>query len=255
MQNYKEKLNEFIQWAQIVSDESIDFLELKFETIFDPSTSNSLDDLVSWYYKLVSDCDMKVTNIPLQDCVDWEFDPVKGEFKHRSNGFFKVQGIRVTGTTQREVSSGWDQPMLTQVGYDGGILGLLRKRINGIPHYLIEAKQEPGNYNIVQISTTLQATYSNIEKYHLGRAPHYAEYFLKPEEFNCKIIFDQWTSEDGGRLFNKRNRSMLIEIPEEIELELRSSSFKWVTLYNLKKLIREHNAIVAPHVRGILSGV
>ena len=34
---------------------------------------------------------------------------------------------------------------LTQIGFDDGLSGLLRQRINGIPHYLIEAKAEPEN--------------------------------------------------------------------------------------------------------------
>ena len=29
--------------------------------------------------------------------------------------------------------------------------GLIRKRFHGVPHYLVEAKEEPGNYNVVQI--------------------------------------------------------------------------------------------------------
>ena len=41
---------------------------------------------------------------------------------------------------------------IKQTGWDGGILGILRKRFDGVPHYLVEAKCEPGNPNMVQIS-------------------------------------------------------------------------------------------------------
>ena len=38
--------------------------------------------------------------------------------------------------------------MFTEPGYDGGILGLLKKNINNAPHYLVNAKFEPGNYKL-----------------------------------------------------------------------------------------------------------
>ena len=43
---------------------------------------------------------------------------------------------------------GWDKPILTEPNFDGGILGLLRKRINGVPLYLVNVKFEPGNYRL-----------------------------------------------------------------------------------------------------------
>ena len=53
-----------------------------------------------------------------------------------------------------------------QVGYKGGIIGLIRKKINGVPHYLIKAKFEPGNFGKIQFHLPLQATYSNLERAH-----------------------------------------------------------------------------------------
>ena len=132
---------------------------------------------------------------------------------------------------------------------------MLRKRFDGVPHYLVEGKEEPGNYNIIQISPTVQATFSNLKRAHKGNQTHYSDLFLNPEKHPVKVLFDQWTSEDGGRLFNKRNRSMLIEFDESVELALASKRFKWVSLHQLKTLISEENAIIAPHIRGILAGV
>ena len=62
---------------------------------------------------------------------------------------------------------------LIQIGFDGGLSGLLRRRINGIPHYLIEAKAEPGNLDKIQNSPALQATFSNLKKAHGGRKPKF----------------------------------------------------------------------------------
>ena len=37
----------------------------------------------------------------------------------------------------------WDQPFIKQIGYKGGIIGLVRALTDGVPHYLIDAKFEP----------------------------------------------------------------------------------------------------------------
>jgi oxidase EvaA len=253
--NYQERLNRYLECLNSLDFEIDCYSEMKFEVLEDFSNQGSIDELKDWYYNFVNSSNMKVEPIPLSECRDWIIDKENGSIVHTSGEFFRVEGYRITGSNSREVTSGWDQPFLTQQGFDGGILGIIRKRFDGIPHYLVEAKEEPGNYNIVQISPTVQATYSNLKRAHKGNKTPYSEYFLTPEKYPVKIIFDQWTSEDGGRLYNKRNRSMLIEHDEFVDLPLVSSRFKWVSLFQLKKLISDEVAIVAPHIRGILSGL
>jgi len=252
---YKERLEIYL--TNLVENNIIvdSFSEFKFEALEDFSLKGSEEELLDWYWKYVKSSSMKLEQIPLSECKEWSINKEKGCIEHSSGEFFRVEGYRITGTNSREVSTGWDQPFLTQEGCDGGILGLVRQRFKDVPHYLVEAKEEPGNYNIVQISPTVQATFSNLKRAHKGNQTHYSDLFLNPENHPVEVLLDQWTSEDGGRLFNKRNRSMLIEYEEGKELGLVSDRFKWVSLYQLKKLIREQNAMVAPHVRGILSGL
>ncbi|KOO16216.1 hypothetical protein AKJ18_04680 [Vibrio xuii] len=197
---------------------------------------------------------MSYSIIPLTECVGWALDQSTGSIKHQSGEFFVVNGIRVMNSSDREVIGGWDQPILTQVGYDGGILGLIRKRINGVPHYLVEAKSEPGNPNIVQISTSIQATYSNIKQAHGGSKTPFSELFLQPEANGARVVFERWMSEDGGRLLNKRNKSMIIECANFDDSNL-NSRYLWMTMHQLVYFVREHDAIVSPHIRGILSAV
>lgn len=250
---YLEKLEKYINYLTSLGLINDEFSEFKFESLKDFSIKGTEEELVKWYYDFVASSSMKLELIPLGECREWSVK--EGRIVHSSGEFFRVEGYRITGTKSREVDSGWDQPFLIQEGFDGGILGLVRQRFDGIPHYLIEAKEEPGNYNIVQISPTVQATFSNLKRAHKGRQTSYSGIFLNPEKHPVKVIFNQWTSEDGGRLFNKRNRSMLVEYDENTELELVSDRFKWVSLYQLKKLIKEQDAIVAPHIRGILAGL
>ena len=253
--NYQDNLNKFFEYLKQSGFAVNEYSEFKFESLFDFSLFGNKQELIDWYYSLVEMSTMKIEKIPLYECKQWTVDEKSGSICHSSGEFFRVEGYRISGTRSREVTSGWDQPFLTQEGYDGGILGLLRKRFDGVPHYLVEGKEEPGNYNVVQISPTVQATFSNLKRAHKGNQTHYSDLFLNPDKHPVKVLFDQWTSEDGGRLFNKRNRSMLIEYDENVHLPLASERFKWVSLHQLKTLISEENAIIAPHIRGILSGV
>jgi len=249
---YREQLIKYkINNNQYFSDINDVFVELSFEKLYSDDTAESLEKVIHWYQNEVNNCSMFVERIPLVDCKGWRLDEEQGSIVHQSGEFFRVDGIRVTDSTDREVSGGWEQPILTQIGYDGGILGLIRKRINDVPHYLVEAKAEPGNPNIVQISPTVQATFSNIKKAHGGKSTPFVQYFLNPFENNATVIFDRWMSEDGGRLFNKRNKSMIVEV-EEIEVPT-TTRYKWLTINQLMRLTRDVDAIVAPHIRGILS--
>ena len=115
---------------------------------------------------------------------------------------------------------------------------------------------EPGNYGKIQLSPTVQATFANIKKSHGGRKPHFLEFFENLSDGNdCfQTLFDAWLAEDGGRLYLKRNRGMLVEIPENYEIELPNENFIWLSLYQIKNLLEE-DAWINPHVRGILAHV
>lgn len=230
---------------------SDDFAEMTFEKLYRHDCMENTGSLIEWYARQVQACQMSVERIPLMQCKGWRLSDDGMSIVHHSGEFFRVDGIRVSNSRDREVSGGWEQPILTQVGYDGGILGLIRMRIDGVPHYLVEAKAEPGNPNIVQISTTVQATFSNIKQAHGGNRTNFVDYFINPESFDARVIFERWMSEDGGRLFNKRNKSMIVEVKA---LEVPASErYKWLTLNQLVNLTRATDAIVAPHIRGILA--
>ncbi|PPR34507.1 MAG: hypothetical protein CFH25_00739 [Alphaproteobacteria bacterium MarineAlpha6_Bin3] len=224
-------------------------LEIQFESLHDWSQKHNLTQVKNWFNKKRKKPLIKVKKIPLEDCKKWKFNKDKGFFFHESNEFFKVEGLRVQETRSREVDC-WDQPILTQVGYDGGILGILRKRFNGVPHYLIEAKCEPGNYKYVQLSPTLQATFSNLRRAHRGRKPRFSKYFnVKNNKY--KILFKSWLSEDGGRLNYKRNLGMLVEVPANHKISI-TKEYIWMSMWQIKECLK-FNSWINPHIRGIIS--
>ena len=227
-----------------------EILKLRNELSSNYKSLNSIKDIKSWYRNIIKKSKIKIKTIPLNKCNNWKIN-TKGQMIHTSGSFYKVEGIRVIKSFKREVNKGWDQPMFTEPGYDGGILGLLKKNINKSPHYLINAKFEPGNYKFIQLSPTVQATFSNIKRSHGGREVKYLKYFKHPKKNNCKVIFKQWVSEEGGRLKNKRNLGILVEHVGKSEVRI-GSDFKWITLNQIKELILE-NAIVNPHLRTLVS--
>jgi dTDP-4-dehydro-6-deoxy-alpha-D-glucopyranose 2,3-dehydratase len=248
---YRNNLNKYLGFTQELGvDKTFATfrLEAQFESLKDWCQTGNIESKKAWFQEQKARCTMKVESIPLTQCRGWTVDE---EVTHESGEFFKIEGLRVTLSSSREVKSGWDQPILTQIGYDGGLLGIIRKSINGIPHYLLEAKAEPGNYGLTLLSPTLQATFSNLKKAHGGSKPKFSEYFETPEQNNGEILFSQWMSEDGGRLHNKRNKGMIVQVPEDKDLEY-PDSFQWFSLWQIKELISE-DAWVNPHIRSIIS--
>ena len=253
---YQKELSEYLKSVKrfVRSDIYEDTLEASFEALNDWSLFHDVNSLKKWFIEKRANAPMEIEDIPLNEVKDWHIDEKTGNIFHKSKDFFTIHGIRVK-TTSREVSGGWDQPILEQVGYDGGLLGLIKKRFEGVPHYLCEAKMEPGNYGKVQLSPTLQATFANIKKIHEGRKPHFVDYFENTEKYEgFNTLFSAWLAEDGGRLHLKRNRGILIEIPEDFTIELPNDNFIWLSLYQIKMLLKE-DAWVNPHIRGILSHV
>ena len=231
-----------------IDSDVISRIETMLASIRDDNQINKLDYIIDWFNKKREESDMVVEEIGINDLDKWNVDSKTGNITHDSGGFFEVIGVKISNTFDREVGKkGWTQPMIAK--NPGGILGIIMKRINGIPHYLLQAKAEPGNIGKLQLSPTLQATTSNLLKAHGGSKPLFAEYF--DEENNLNIIYAKWQSEDGGRFHLKSNYNMIVEIDEEEELKI-PDSFIWVTLYQIKQLMKIEN-FVGPHVRGIIS--
>ena len=218
------------------------------ESIRDDNQINTLDYVINWFNKKREESDMTVQEIGINDLDKWNVSSTTGNISHESKGFFEIIGVKVSNTFDREVGKkGWTQPMIAN--NPGGILGLLMKKFNGIPHYLVQAKAEPGNIGKLQLSPTLQATTSNLLKAHGGKKPLFAEYF--DEEENPNIVYAKWQSEDGGRFHLKSNYNMIVEVNEDEELII-PDYFIWVTLFQIKQLLKIEN-FVGPHIRGIIS--
>ena len=201
--------------------------------------------VLNWINEKNNETKYNINQIPLDKLKLWNFDNISGNIIHESGSFFSIEGIEVT-TNWGKIQS-WQQPIINQP--EIGFLGILTKKINGILHFLLQAKIEPGNINIVQLSPTLQATKSNYTKAHKGNAPLFLEYFNGSKK--VEILLDQLQSEQGARFLKKRNRNIIIQIDEDIDVP---DNFVWLTLGQIKGLI-QHNNIVNMDTRTVISGI
>ena len=248
-EDYKKNYTDFLIRNNLFDDNNF-LIETQVESLKEWG-NESLNDVLHWYNEVKNRSSMKVEEISLKDCDNWSFSSDNNDIFHNSKKFFSIIGIKVSSKEREVGNQGWSQPILKEFNFDGGIVGLIRKKIDDIPYYLVEAKAEPGNYNLIQISPCLQATFSNIEQTHGGRKPYLVDYFLNPEKNNAKLLFEQWMSEDGGRLYKKRTKGMIIEISKDHDIEI-GKNFKWVSLFNIKELIKCETCI-NPHLRSLLS--
>ena len=242
----KNKILQLLQTKYKITSDTQNRVEQLLECLQDDNVFYSLDEIMDWFNKKLNNLQANVETISLKDCGnEWYNDKETGNLKHTSGGFFEVIGVK-TNTNIRESGKGWSQPMVDQ-GTEASIVGLIKKKFNNISHYLIDAKFEPGNYGKMQFSPTIQCTYDNLNKLHQGKTPLYYEYFNG--EKNTNILFEHWYPEDGGRFYLKRVKNILIETDLDINV---SNSHIWVTMFQLKQLLKQDNLVNA-HLRNILS--
>ena len=106
------------------------------------------------------------------------------------------------------------QPLINQP--EIGILGFLLQRRDGVPHLLIQAKPEPGNIGLSQAAPSVQATKSNYQRLHQGKATPFLDYFIGHPA--AIVRADSLQSEQGTRFLAKYNRNMTVEVPEDLHL-------------------------------------
>lgn len=208
------------------------------------SSVTPTEEILSWVERKNRETHVDIKKIPMGEMTDWFYSREEGVLRNQRGSFFKVSGFRAyEGETL--VS---EQPIILQP--ENGYLGIICKEIDGVLHFLMQAKIEPGNLNKIQLSPTIQATKSNFTQAHGGRKPAYLDYFLNAGRY--EIILDQLQSEQSARFLKKRNRNILIRVEEEVE---RLESHRWMTLGQIKELMCRYDNLVNMDTRTVLSGI
>ncbi|MBU6533278.1 NDP-hexose 2,3-dehydratase family protein [Streptomyces mayonensis] len=188
----------------------------------------ALSDYHRWFAACARRSATEVEPVPLDELAGWRREPGTGNLVHDSGLFFSVEGI----TVERPGAAvpRWSQPVINQP--ETGILGLLMTEFDGVAHFLMQAKTEPGNHNGLQLSPTVQATRSNYTGAHRGRPVPYVEYFRDASRHT--VVADVRQSEQGAWFYRKRNRNMIVEVGEPVEVR---EGFCWLTLGQIHRLL------------------
>lgn len=205
---------------------------------------NNNKEILDWINKRNAELKVQIKQCNLSDSSFWFYDNKNGIIRNKNNSFFHITGLKETGFYNDKLIN-IEQPVIVQneIGY----LGIICKEFNGIMHFLMQAKIEPGNINKVQLSPTIQATKSNFTQKHGGNKPAYIDYFIEADKH--KIIVDQIQSEQSSRFYKKRNRNIIIYVEDDIEV---LPSHKWMTLAQIKSLMAIDN-LVNMDTRTVLS--
>ncbi|MCO6412162.1 MAG: NDP-hexose 2,3-dehydratase family protein [Thiogranum sp.] len=235
----------------MMDNSRIDFLNSLRDEFLTSALSNdginTMEDYARWFAGRNQANEYEVRKIPVDRIDGWRIEDGTGNITHKSGKFFSIQGLRITtnfGNTPQ-----WDQPIINQP--EIGILGFITQKKDGVLHFLVQGKMEPGNVNLLQISPTLQATKSNYTTVHGGKKPAYLEYFL--DNRRADIVTDQLQSEQGSRFLRKRNRNIIIRIRDDENIEVLPDFF-WLTLGQIAALLRQDN-IVNMDSRTVLSNI
>ncbi len=168
----------------------------------------------------------------LEDLDGWVVDEHTHDISHTSGRFFSVRGADVSITVDGEETR-WQQPVILQP--DVGILGLVAAPVGGVLRFLVQAKMEPGNRRLVQVSPTVQATASNFERVHRGSPTPYLEHFQRTDGTGTVTLVDQLQTEQAGRYLRKRNRNAIVVV-EHARVAVGDDRFRWLTLADLAAL-------------------
>jgi oxidase EvaA len=200
---------------------------------FSGSRYHSLDDLLAWLDRSRKENRSFVRRVALEDLERWTLEKSTGNLRHDSGQFFSIEGVSARCGGREFYDLLINQPEV-------GILGLIVKKVDGIYYALMQAKAEPGNVDGTQIAPTVQATRSNYMRVHGGKLPLFVERFLGRAK--RKVIYEGLQSEEGARFWKKNNLNIVLEVGAE-ELEDLPAEFRWMTLYQLKRLLLKSNVV------------
>jgi dTDP-4-dehydro-6-deoxy-alpha-D-glucopyranose 2,3-dehydratase len=200
-------------------------------------SKHSLLQLQEWMRAIVQNANFSVRPILFSDSSEWTY--VGGKLTHQSGLFFNLVGVSWHNGVQLV-----HQPLIEQ--REIGTLGFLLHDNGRTKSILVQAKIEPGNVNICQLSPTFQATASNAARVHGGKAPILKKWFLPTGD---NILYQSLNSEQGTRFLGKLNRNTMVKSRKKL---YPSKSHKWIEVDDLLDML-DTNHLVNTDARSVLT--
>ncbi len=205
----------------------------------------SIDRIFSWITDLKTKYYLETRRTAISKTARWKSD--EHSIFHESGAYFSVIGTSVE-IEGREVEK-WRQPMLKPS--QQGVCTFLVKMIHGVLHFLVQAKMEPGNLDILEMAPTVQCITGSYLNTPPDKRPPYLNYVLNAP--SDRILYRSAQSEEGGRFYHESNVNSIIEVDENFPVET-PPTFIWMTLNQLGNFIRYNNYINI-QARSILSSL
>lgn len=192
----------------------------------------TISQIISWITNLKAFAELDVKQIPIDNVMDWEIGEY--EIAHKDRKYFNVIGVEVS-ISNREVIS-WMQPLVEPV--QEGLCVFIVKKINGIYHFIVQAKMECGNFDTLEMAPTVQCLTGNYQNEHSVSSLPFLDYVLNVDKE--KVIYEVLQSEEGGRFYHEQNKNMIIDAGDDLSLDL-PDNYIWMTLNQLKHFIQFNN--------------
>lgn len=229
-----------------VSGNSVSSLFLDSELDSDKGL-NSVETIISWITNHKSFAELDVKQFPLNKVDFWGKN--EKSIYHKDKKYFEIIAIK-TEIGNREVRS-WTQPLVKSA--QEGLIAFVIKKINGVYHFLVQAKMEPGNFDIIELAPTVQCLTGNYRKGNNEYEVEYIDVVLNPEAYGGKVHFSTMQSEEGGRFYKEQNKNMIIEVGDDFSEQV-SEKYIWMTLNQLKTFIKFNN-YVNIQARSLMSAI
>lgn len=204
---------------------------------------HTMREMLSWFTNLKASYDLSVTNVPLNTISEWECR--EKEIVRTDGKYFRVLGVRVS-IDNREVRS-WCQPLVQPM--QQGLCAFIIKKINGVYHFLVQAKMECGNRDVFELAPTVQCLTGSI--FDGTPRPPFTDYVLNVNK--DQIVFDTLQSEEGGRFYHEQNRNMMVIADDTFPIEL-PETYLWMTLGQLNNLLHYNNYLNI-QARGLIAAI
>ncbi len=205
-----------------------------FQSELSNKSLESMKVINSWYVnKKFNDTSVN-SFISLYDLEDWEVSSLS--ISRPDNKYFTVEALNIL-ISGREVSS-WNQPIIKPSSK--GICCFFIKKIDDVYHFLVQMKFECGNLDFYEIGPTIQGQNNLLNNLDID-----FKNVIEKVNIACtsiKVIHDSNQSEEGGRFYHEQNRNLIIDIMDN-NISFDNNNYKWLTLNQIKKLIRINNFV------------
>jgi oxidase EvaA len=227
---FEEENNLGIQFKSILNSQQLLFDEPMVASCFSGNSSlHDFDAILNWLTVMKCRYELEVIPKSIFSLKDWVIS--KENISHVQGKYFKVIATKVS-ISNREVTS-WTQPLVEPC--QQGIVAFILKKINGVYHFLVQAKLECGNFDIVEMAPTVQCLTGSYDDH--SKVP-FLSYVLQAKAE--QLYFDTLQSEEGGRFYREQNRNLIVlvdsDFPEQIP-----ENYCWITQQQMITFIKFNN--------------